>query len=180
MAKTGALRTRVDKETEQAFRQAAKALHKKSMSVLLLELVEQFLAEQNMLPDQDQMKDNQTVRGRVIGTRINDDEARALAEILQEEKRSTSAFLLNLVRARLTKSSRFSQSELNELREANRQLLAIGRNLNQYIRAMHEDASPQKPLSGAYVDALKARVDDQARRISALISKNKSRDIDEN
>ena len=178
MAKTGALRTRVDKETEQAFRQAA-ALHKSSMSVLLLRLVEQFLAKQNMLPNQDQTKD-QTVRGRVIGTRINDDEARALAAILQEEKRSTSAFLLNLVRARLTKSSRFSQPELNELREANRQLLAIGRNLNQYIRAMHEDASPQKPLSEALVENLKARVDEQARRISALIQKNQARDIDEN
>lgn len=172
MVKEKQLRARVTEEIKDAFARAA-AKQEKTESALLLDLVTEFLDNVGELPPK---ADPPPIRSGVIATRINAREARALTEVLKAEDKKRSEFLLGLVRARLTKKPHFSYVELNNLREANMHLLAIGRNLNQMVRAIHAGTADSKRFSARYANDLKKLISKQARAISELIKRNKERD----
>ncbi len=172
MAKTKQLQARAPEALKDAFARAAAKLNK-TESTLLLELVSEFLDNAGKLP---QKAKRPPLRSGVIATRINKDEARALSQVLKAEDKNRSEFLLGLIRARLNKKPHFSVTELNNLREANRQLLAIGRNLNQMVKAIHAGTADSKHFSARYANDLKKYIARQAKAISALIKRNKERD----
>ena len=72
-----------------------------------------------------------------IEIRLTKTEMAKTREHAENEGCSPNRWIINLVRANLTKRPQFGMKELDALGESNKQLLAIGRNLNQLIRAIN-------------------------------------------
>ena len=72
-----------------------------------------------------------------IEIRLTRTEMAKTREHAENEGCSPNRWIINLVRANLTKRPQFGMKELEILGESNKQLLAIGRNLNQLIRAIN-------------------------------------------
>lgn len=165
------LRARVSEDVKDAFGRAA---HKygKTESALLLAIVIEFLDSVGELPKVEP----EPIRSGVIATRINSAEARALSDVLKAEDKNRAEFLLGLIRSRLNKKPHFGYTELNNLREANRQLLAIGRNLNQITKAINQNSDNVSRFTQSYANDLKKHISQQTKAISALIRRNIERD----
>jgi len=177
MLKNKKLIIRVDETTKNAFEEAVVSCGKSSVSSLLLELVGNFLKDKNTVTGSDE-KPSREVRSRVVGTRINEKEAEALESILLQENKTAAEFLLCLIRSRINKAPHLGQSEMLQLRESNKQLLAIGRNVNQVVKAIHGTENKNElTISDHLLKDVKTHVDDLAKSISRLIEKNKQRDI---
>lgn len=71
--------------------------------------------------------------------RLRRAEAAVLSLAAERDGLSRQAVVLALIRAHLLRQPTPNASELSELRESNRQLAAIGRNLNQLAHAAHVD-----------------------------------------
>ena len=76
-----------------------------------------------------------------IEIRLTKTEMAKTREHAENEGCSTNRWIINLVRANLTGRPQFGMKELDTLGESNKQLLAIGRNLNQLIRAINRGES---------------------------------------
>lgn len=72
-----------------------------------------------------------------IQLRLTGSEAETIARFAQAEGVSTTQWIVNLIRASLTKESQFGMTELAVLGESNRQLTRIGTNLNQIARRLN-------------------------------------------
>jgi hypothetical protein len=116
-------------------------------------------------------------RSEIMTTRVKPQELEKIKEILKAENKTRSSFLLGLIRARLNKFPHFNTDELNQLRDANRQLLAIGRNLNQIVAAINAGRIKDSKLSERYCNDINARIDSQRKAIDKLIKFNLERDI---
>lgn len=69
---------------------------------------------------------------------LTQSEKNAVRERANLERCSQRRWVIDAVRAGLTKEPQFGIGEIEALGESNYQLLAIGRNLNQVAKAMHE------------------------------------------
>ncbi|MCP4745375.1 MAG: hypothetical protein GY874_04415 [Desulfobacteraceae bacterium] len=174
MSKTKIIAVRVAPELKDAFGRMAKKFGK-TESGLILDIVTEYFEGLDEFP-QKQKDEWQLPKSRMVGTRLNEKEGRALSKILTAEHKNISEFLLCLIRSRLTKEPHFSTEELNELRKANMNLLSIGRNLNQMVRAINSGKADSERFSERYANELKKFVFDKAAAISKLIKRNKQRD----
>ena len=78
----------------------------------------------------------------------------------------------------INNTAHFSKEELAELRDANFQLKAIGRNLNQIVTQINSGAISDSKLSQHYIEQLKSFVDKQAKAIVRLVQKTKDRVVE--
>lgn len=69
---------------------------------------------------------------------LTQSERAAIRERANLERCSQRRWVIDAIRAGLTKEPQFGIGEIEALGESNYQLLAIGRNLNQVAKAMHE------------------------------------------
>ncbi|WP_238966468.1 plasmid mobilization relaxosome protein MobC [Vibrio alginolyticus] len=72
-----------------------------------------------------------------------------------------------------------SESEIAALRESNRELAAIGRNLNQIARTLNIEFREGDRLKLEAVEALTARIEQHKDSVATLINKNMNRWNDE-
>lgn len=68
-------------------------------------------------------------------------EKTAIEDLAELERCSQRRWIIDAIRAGLTREPQFSMKEIEALGESNYQLLAIGRNLNQVAKAMNEGKS---------------------------------------
>lgn len=73
-----------------------------------------------------------------IEVRLTPSEKAAVHELAEAEGCSPQQWIINTVRATLTRQPQFGMRELDALGESNYQLLAIGRNLNQIAKRLNE------------------------------------------
>lgn len=116
-------------------------------------------------------------RSEIMTTRVKPQELDKIKEILNAENKTRSSFLLGLIRARLNKFPHFNTDEINQLRDSNRQLLAIGRNLNQIVAAINAGRVKDAKLTERYCNDIIARIDSQRKAIDKLIKFNLERDV---
>lgn len=83
---------------------------------------------------------------------------------------SRQAWIIALIRGRLLHVPTPSAAELAELRESNRQLAAIGRNLNQIAHAVNIDFRERTHLTGQTLEQLHASVLREQKAVKALAS----------
>lgn len=83
---------------------------------------------------------------------------------------SRQAWIIALIRGRLLHVPTPSAAELAELRESNRQLAAIGRNLNQVAHAVNIDFRERTRLTGHTLEQLHASVMREQKAVKALAS----------
>jgi hypothetical protein len=77
--------------------------------------------------------------------RLTHSEHAAIEQIAAQLQVSENVWIINLIRANLTRSAQFGMAELQVLGESNSQLLAIGRNLNQIARWMNANQGSAPP-----------------------------------
>ena len=81
----------------------------------------------------------------------------------------------SLVLGAITKSPILTEDEINTLRESNRELAAIGRNLNQVAKKLNIEFRDRESLTKKMIEELIETVDEHRGRVSDLIEKNLTR-----
>lgn len=74
-----------------------------------------------------------------VQIRLTDSEMKKLAEAACQGEHSVTQYIVGLVRSHLTKDPQLGMAELTVLGESNRQLAAIGSNLNQIARRINSE-----------------------------------------
>lgn len=77
-------------------------------------------------------------------------EKEAVCERSNLERCSQRRWIIDAIRAGLTKEPQFSMDEIDALGESNYQLLAIGRNLNQVAKALNEGRRDSVTIESIY------------------------------
>lgn len=109
-----------------------------STSAALLRAAVQQLLKSNE-PELRAIGDDSSCGNDRLHLRLRRAEAAALKLAAERDGLSRQAVILALIRAHLLRQPTPNAAELSELRESNRQLAAIGRNLNQLAHAAHID-----------------------------------------
>jgi hypothetical protein len=102
-----------------------------------------------------------------------------LEAIKTEAARTTfhnpQAWIVAAVRGTLTRSPQFSQGELDVLTESTRQLAAIGRNLNQLVRAINTSPVELARVGAEEIETVREAIKTELRNIGALVSASADR-----
>jgi non-ribosomal peptide synthetase component F len=129
------LQTRCKPEIKQRFRALARE-HGLTESMLLRRMVAVVLAQSSnaTLPlSTTGTRGGRGGYGGQIKLRLRQAEARAIRALAEPEGYSAQAWIVRQLRHRLEDAVPFAKEELHELREALRELGALGRNLNKVL-----------------------------------------------
>ncbi len=88
---------------------------------------------------------------------------------------NATKYVKSLVLGAITKSPILTEDEINTLRESNRELAAIGRNLNQVAKKLNIEFRDRESLTKQMIEELIETVDEHRDRVSELIEKNLTR-----
>jgi hypothetical protein len=88
---------------------------------------------------------------------------------------SRTTWLTNLVMSVLNGDPVLTDVEVNTLRASNRELAAIGRNLNQVARAINIDFREGNQIAVSAIEALANRIERHKEVVAGLISKSANR-----
>ncbi|MDE2075441.1 MAG: plasmid mobilization relaxosome protein MobC [Burkholderiales bacterium] len=102
-------------------------------------------------------------------------EADRIEEIAAAEGFSSAKWIVALIRARLTKTAQFGQSELEALTESNLRLHRIGRNLNQIARALNTSLDERHLYRVEMIEALSRVISEHTKHVSHQITANIAR-----
>lgn len=89
--------------------------------------------------------------------------------------RNRTAWLTSLAIHTLNKEPVITESEMNALRESNRELAAIGRNLNQIAKVLNIEFRETDRLNKEAIEALANKIDQHKEIVSRLLDKNMNR-----
>lgn len=105
-----------------------------------------------------------------IDLRLTPDENKRVRKAVKADGLpSRQAWIIALIRGRLMDLPTPGDAELAELRESNRQLAAIGRNLNQIAHAVNIDENNRQRLTGETLEALLGAVQREQRAVQAQV-----------
>ena len=94
-------------------------------------------------------------------------EKAAIEERASLERCSQRRWIIDAIRAGLTREPQFAMKEIETLGESNYQLLAIGRNLNQIAKAMNEGR--QDAVTSASIQQIRQLIDVHTEKVSIAI-----------
>lgn len=90
-----------------------------------------------------------------------------------------SKILIKVVRELITEQPHLMPEELKAFQNAARQVMGIGRNLNQLTRAVHEGKAPASLQNEAYYKAIIERLDDLKTALTYYVAHTKNRWVKE-
>lgn len=167
--KMAIIKSTVTREVKNALQQKAKAKGV-SESALLAELVAELM---NQMDSLDMKGYGNRYRGeptRRLELRLTMPEARAVREAAEKAGLpSAQAWVIGLVRGRLLNQPTPSEAALNALSEANRQLVAVGRNLNQIAHALNIEEWRVDELKGDTLGLLVKQLQQQKTAVRRLV-----------
>lgn len=103
------------------------------------------------------------------------DKYRIIKRANQEGYPSRTSWVTSLVLAALHRQPVLSHEEITSLRESNRQLAAIGRNLNQLVRALNTDARALARINRADIKDLAGQIEEHKAKVAELLDRNLNR-----
>jgi predicted DNA binding CopG/RHH family protein len=103
------------------------------------------------------------------------DKFRIIKRAKKEGYPSRTSWVTSLVLAALHREPVLTQDEITTLRESNRQLAAIGRNLNQLVRALNSDARAINRITRAEVKDLADQIEGHKGKVAELLNQNLNR-----
>jgi hypothetical protein len=112
------------------------------------------------------------VRRRRVVVRLSESEWSAASEVAQAEGFTLARWIGAGVRARLVGGAQLGEEELQRIADSSYQLRAIGRNLNQFVRAVNADATEAARMRGQLVADLSERIDAHLDLVRRLIESN--------
>jgi hypothetical protein len=137
MAKDQILSVFLGTELKQEW-QAHCANHAIKPSTAIRKVVRKLLSKGTATaPPVTQINEAPDLERRRIELRLTGSEFSKIQALSAQEEVSPNAWIVNLIRANLTRSAQFGMAELRTLGESNSQLLKVGRNLNQIARWMN-------------------------------------------
>lgn len=132
------LHTRCSAQTKSQFHTLA-ASHGVAASMLLRQMIVAVLAQNagtvSALP-REETRGGRGGQGGQIRLRLRPAEIEAIRTLAEPEGYSAQAWIVRQLRHRLEDAVPFAKDELNELREALRELGALGRNLNKLLHIL--------------------------------------------
>lgn len=108
--------------------------------------------------------DEPKVRFEILMTKS---EKAAVQERANLERCSQRRWIIDAIRAGLTREPQFGMKEIDALGESNYQLLAIGRNLNQVAKAMNEGRRDTVTIES--IERLRGIIDAHTEKVSTAI-----------
>lgn len=103
------------------------------------------------------------------------DKFRIIKRAKKEGYPSRTSWVTSLVLAALHREPVLTQDEITALRESNRQLAAIGRNLNQLVRALNSDARATNRITRAEIKDLADQIEEHKANVATLLNQNLNR-----
>lgn len=143
-----------------------------SESDMLGLLIERVTAGQ-VINDSKGLEEPRT--GKVTIRLSPDDVQRMTARAKAEGFPSRTTWLTNLAMATLSKEPVLTDAEINSLRESNRELAAIGRNLNQIARVLNVEFRESDRLNREAIEALSSRIEEHKDMVAQLLDRNLNR-----
>jgi Mobilization protein NikA len=165
------LQTRCRPEIKQRFRALARE-HGLTESMLLRRMVATVLAQASgtSLPlSATGTRGGRGGHGGQIRLRLRPEEVHAIRALAEPEGYSAQAWIVRQLRHRLEDAVPFAREELHELREALRELGALGRNLNKVLHILQRsdrflDGQLELQALGTRIERLRRAVTDTVTR----------------
>ncbi|KAA0010062.1 MobC family plasmid mobilization relaxosome protein [Billgrantia pellis] len=115
-------------------------------------------------------------RSRKLTIRLSPTQERWLAQRAQEEGYpSRTSWVTAMVLAELHQEPVLTDDEVAVLRESNRELRAIGKNLNQITKVLNVEFRESDKLKREAIEALAERIEQHKDKVASLLSKNMNR-----
>lgn len=128
--------------------------------------------------DSTEQKSDDAPKEKVLRARVTDSEYVAfLDRVASEGMGSKSALLVKVLREYLNGTPSITHEQLKELREANFNLLAIGRNLNQIARRLNTEGKGGDVITPTYIERVVDYVSQQRKAILGIIDFENSRRV---
>lgn len=115
------------------------------------------------------------VKSERVTLRLTPVEYADLEERARAQGMSKGSYLAALFKAHARNQPQFNDAEMQALREATRELTAIGRNLNQIARALNTSLDQANRARALELETLQAQVERQRQAVKNLIKANLSR-----
>ena len=150
----------------------------KKPGAALREAIKEQLAKEGSLPSQPktfrQTKESMTKEAKIrVEILLTPTEKSALEERAASERCSQRRWIVDAIRAGLTREPQFGMKEIETLGESNYQLLAIGRNLNQIAKAINEGR--RSSVATDSIKELRKLIDDHTEKVSEAIRASSER-----
>jgi uncharacterized protein (DUF1778 family) len=114
-----------------------------------------------------------------VSIRFYPDELTSLRKAADDEQLSLPAFIISGAREKAALPSVINESKLLPVRESNRQIAAIGRNLNQLTKAVNEDRSSLHKLKLESLEKLSSQIQNHQDMVTdVLLNINQRCDFD--
>lgn len=111
-----------------------------------------------------------------IKIRLNDEGLAVLDDkAMREGYRSRAGWTIAVVLAALNREPVLTDLEIAVLRESNRELAAIGRNLNQVARALNIEFRESDKIKRESIEKLAERIEEHKDQVAGLLSRNMNR-----
>lgn len=108
---------------------------------------------------------------RRVELRLTESEYTAIGLLARASESSPNTWIVNLIRANLTRSAQLGMIELHALGKSNSELLAIGRNINQIARWMNAN-NGSAPPEQARIDAIYKLIVEHTKSVSEVMRAN--------
>ena len=126
-----------------------------------------------VLPDIAREEDFHPAKSNKITIRLSDfDMQKLTTQAIEEGYLSRTNWVTACVTANLTRVPVLTDEEIKVLRESNRELAAIGRNLNQIARALNIDFRHSDKITREMIQMLDNKIIDHKAKVNTLINKN--------
>lgn len=136
---------------------------------MLRVLINLFLKQNS--PSED-MPDASEVKDKKMYIRLTEPEKVAVANRSRAQGFKSATWVRSLIRATLARTPHFNEEELHELREANRQLAALGRNINQIAKTLNMSADNAHHAIAIDLKQLRETIEDHRGTIVSLVREN--------
>lgn len=147
-----------------------------SDAAMLRTLVRRALTENNPTVTSSLSSQPNAPRTRRISFNLSQEFSEKLRRRMEKEGyTSPTNWATSCVMASLSGEAVPSLEERTALEESNRQILAIGRNLNQLARAINSDPSEASALNEKLISALSEKLRVHVEKVSALLEKSRRR-----
>lgn len=107
-----------------------------------------------------------------VSVRFTPTEGEAITALAKNRGMKRSSYLAAIFRTHLTKRPYFPETELLALREANQELAAIGRNINQIAKVLNASLDKNDIAKAIELEAMKKLIDNHREYVKSFIRSN--------
>ncbi|RJY17462.1 plasmid mobilization relaxosome protein MobC [Parashewanella spongiae] len=126
-----------------------------------------------VLPDTGNDEELHQAKSNKVTIRLSEHDIQKLTtQAIEEGYVYRTSWVTACVTANLTRTPVLTNEEIKTLRESNRQLAAVGRNLNQIARVLNIDFRHSDKVTREMIEILDNKISDHKTMVNTLINKN--------